>query len=286
MAFTIEFDDDSLVERIYDPYKSINETFTLGMSFVDFISLGEELSKREHIYFNLLDDPDMRISNDSYIYVQLKEFIDICIKDSSLYTIESFMFFLHIVGLYIPQQHTKYILDQNTPVEDSVNCHMKMSSLEKSLRGFSKSDKSKNAITSVYTCDSIEDICIASLYHLLKHRLAIKVCSNCNKYFVPLRRSDAIYCDRTSPFNSSKTCKEDGSQRTFEEKLKMDDTEKLRRSIYQTLQMRVRRNPDNDTYRDYFEKWKKDVSRWKKEIKKGLKTSEEFVQWLNLSKRK
>lgn len=286
MAFTIEFDDDKLTERIYDPYKGVDETDTLGMSFVDFLSLGDELSNRKHIYFGLLDDLDMSMSNDSCIYVKLKEFIDICIKNSSLYTLDNFMFFLHMQGLSIPQHHLKYYFDQDMIIEDLVNPYMEMSPMERAIRGFVKCNKSKNAITSVYTCDSIEDICISTLYHLIKLKTPIKICANCSKYFVPLRRSDAIYCDRISPFNPTKTCKEDGSQRTFEEKLKMDDAEKLRRSIYQTLQMRVRRKPEDEDHKDYFEKWKKDVSKWKKEIKKGSKTSEEFVQWLLRSKKK
>ncbi|WP_139905479.1 DUF6076 domain-containing protein [Clostridium thermarum] len=286
MAFTIEFDDARLTERIYDPYKGVDETDTLGMSFVDFFSLGKDLSKRNHIYFHLLDDPDMYINDDSFVYVRIKEFIDICIKDSSLYTIENLMFFLHMQGLSIPQHHLKYYFDQDMIIEDLVNPYMEMSPMERAIKGFVKCTKTKNAITSVYTCDSIEDICIATLYHLIKLKTTIKICTNCGKYFVPLHRSDAVYCDRTSPFNPAKTCKEDGSQRTFEEKLKMDDAEKLRRSIYQTLQMRVRRNPEDESHKDYFEKWKKDVTRWKKDIKSGKKTTEEFVQWLKWSKKK
>ncbi|MBS3982998.1 MAG: hypothetical protein KGZ41_04290, partial [Dethiobacter sp.] len=108
---------------------------------------------------------------------------------------------------------------------------------------------------------------------------------NCGKYFVPLRRSDALYCDRISPFNASRTCKEDGSQRAFEEKLKTDEAEKLRRQIYQAKQMRIRRNPNIQSYKESFERWKKDVNQWKKDIKKGHKTSEEFILWLEDSRK-
>jgi hypothetical protein len=286
MASIIEFDDNRLTERLYDPYKGVDETDTLGMSFTNFISLGKDLSKRNHIYFSLLDDSDMYISDNSFVYVRIKEFINICIKDTTLYTLENFMFFMHMQGLSIPQHYLQYYLDPDAPIENLVNPYMEMSPMERAIRGFAKFDKSKNAITSVYTCDGIEDICIATLYHLVMLKSPIKICANCGKYFVPLRRSDAVYCDRTSPFNSAKTCKEDGSQRTFEEKLKMDDVEKLRRSIYQTLQMRVRRNPEDEDHKDYFEKWKKDVTKWKKDIKKGKKTTEEFVRWLNWSKKR
>ena len=254
------------------------------MSFVDFLSLGKEVEKSNHVYFRLFEDMVDRITQNSYYYVQMQEFLDLCIKEPSLYTMEIFMFFLHMEGLSVPQQHLEYHFDKNKPVEDLIEETAGMSRFEVAIRGFAKSDKSKNAITCVYTCDSIEDVCMGTLYHLLKLNLVIKKCNNCNKYFIPLLRSDAIYCDRISPFNASKTCKEDGSHRTFEGKLKMDDAESLRRQIYLAKRMRIRRNPDITSYKENFEKWQVEVKQWKVDIKKCIKTSEEFIQWLNDSK--
>jgi hypothetical protein len=76
------------------------------------------------------------------------------------------------------------------------------------------------------------------------------------------------------------------TQRTFENKLKMDDAEKLRRKIYQAKQMRVIRNPDIAFYKENFESWKADVTRWKTDIKNGQRSSEEFIQWLNESNKR
>lgn len=286
MAFTIEFDDIKLTERIRNPYKGINEVYSLGMSFADFFSIKEELKKSEHIFIRLVED-DMadRVAQDSYFYAKTREFLELCINDTSLYTLDNFLFFLHMQGLSIPEHYLQFYIDTETPVENLVTTK-NLSPLEAAIRGFAKSDKSKNAITNVYTCNSIEDVCVASLYHILKQNLVIKKCNNCNKYFVPLLRSDAIYCDRLSPHNPHKTCKEDGSQRTFENKLKMDDAEKLRRKIYQAKQMRVIRNPDIAFYKENFETWKTDVTRWKTEIKNGQRTSEEFIQWLNESNKR
>lgn len=285
MAFTIEFDDNRLKEKINDVYQDIHETRPLGASFVDFLSLGEAIGTSDHVYFRLIDNSDRRINKDSMLYVRIKEFIDLCIKDPSLYILDNFMFFLYLEGLTVPEHHIEFDFDSDMPVESLVNPYTKLSPFESAIKSFDKSNKSKNAITSVYTCDSIEDICMASLYHLVKLELVIKTCSNCGKYFVPLRRSDAIYCDRRSPFHRSKNCKEDGAHRSFEEKIEMNEVEKLRRAIYQAKQMRVRRNPDIATYKEKFEKWKTDVHAWKVDIKKGLKTSEEFIQWLNDSKK-
>ena len=286
MAFTLEFDDNKLTERLRDPYKGIDETRPLGLSFLDFLSSGDTFEENSHIYFRLVAGSAGMVHEDSWFYVQVKEFVDICVRTPELYSLDNFLFFLHLKGLNIPAHYINYYLDPESQLEDLLPPQLKVSPLEAAIRGFAKSDKSKNAITSVYTCDSIEDACIASIYHFLQLGLTIKVCANCGKYFVPLRRSDAIYCDRISPFRRFKTCKEDGSQRTFEEKVKLNDAEKLRRSIYQAKQMRVRRNPDILSYKENFENWKTDAARWKKDIKKGRRTSEEFIQWLNDCKRK
>ena len=286
MAFTLEFDDNHLTERLRDPYKGIDEKRSLGLSFLDFLSLGEALEERSHVYFQLVDGSAGMAREDSWVYVQMKEFVDICIRTPELYTLDNFLFFLHLKGLSIPAQYVHYNLDPENPPEDLLAPQLKISPLEAAIRGFAKSDKSKNAVISVYSCDSIEDACLASIFHFLKLGLAIKVCANCGKYFVPLRRSDAVYCDRLSPFRPYRTCKEDGSQRTFEEKLKNNKIEMFRRAIYQAKLMRVRRNPEIASYKENFEKWKADVARWKRDIKKGRRTSDEFAQWLYDCKRK
>ncbi len=45
MAFTIAFDDINLTDRITNPYKGINETYPLGISFSDFFSIKKNPNK-------------------------------------------------------------------------------------------------------------------------------------------------------------------------------------------------------------------------------------------------
>ena len=70
----------------------------------------------------------------------------------------------------------------------------------------------------------------------------------------------------------------------FEEKLRVDEVEKLRRSICQTMQMRVRRNPDIPTYKEKFESWKAETEQWRKDIKDGKRTALDFFGWLKETK--
>lgn len=83
----------------------------------------------------------MYITDSSFFYVNIKEFIDICIKDTSLYTLDNFMFFLHLQGLSIPQHNLKYYFDQDKIIEDLVTPYMKIPTMERAIRGFANSNK-------------------------------------------------------------------------------------------------------------------------------------------------
>ena len=44
--------------------------------------------------------------------------------------------------------------------------------------------------------------------------------------------------------------------------------------------MLVKRNPDNKDYADDFEQYKADSKAWKKDVKSGAKTQEQYLEWL------
>ena len=44
--------------------------------------------------------------------------------------------------------------------------------------------------------------------------------------------------------------------------------------------MLANRNPDIPMYLEKYEKWKKDANKFKQAIKTGIKTEEEFKQWI------
>ena len=190
------------------------------------------------------------------------------------------MFFLHLRGASIPEHRLEYTFDPDHPVENFVTSQESMSFFEQAIRGFSLSDKSKNTVTSVYTCDGLDDLFTASLYHLARLGLTLKRCSNCSHYFVALRRSDAIYCDRQSPFRKNKTCKEDGPPRAFEKKAKMNTAAKLHRNLYAAKLMLAKRNPDIAHYKESFDQWKAEAKSWKADLNAGRKSEEDYLQWL------
>lgn len=123
---------------------------------------------------------------------------------------------------------------------------------------------------------------VAEIFFELLHSTdyVVKKCKNCGKYFIPQNRSDEIYCDRISPQDENKSCKEYGAQATYKEKLQNDETLKLYRRIYMQKQMLVKRNPDIEQYKNDFEKFKSESKIWKKDVKENRKTEDEYLEWL------
>jgi len=83
--------------------------------------------------------------------------------------------------------------------------------------------------------DSYAAICF-DVAQLLKERKMINLCKNCGKYFLPISRSDEIYCDNI--FKNGKTCKQLG----YEIKVKNDEILNAYRTIYKTQNARKQRH--------------------------------------------
>lgn len=132
----------------------------------------------------------------------------------------------------------------------------------------------------------LSDLLLESIYYVFFHHYAFKRCKNCNCFFIPLSRSDEIYCNNPSPQDSTKTCKQYGSERLWYERLKEDEAAKLSRNVYAAKSMLARRNPDIEAYakmRDYF---KAERKKWESDLKNGTRTKEEYICWLNEMKKK
>lgn len=139
-------------------------------------------------------------------------------------------------------------------------------------------------VVEVFEISNVVDAVLLSLFHLIRERTAIRKCANCQKLFVPLVRADAIYCDRPSPQDSKKTCKEYGSKVLWYENIVSDDVAKFARNIYCAKQMLAKRNPDKPEYAEMFEYFKAKKKKWEQEVKAGEKTREEFMEWLRRMK--
>ena len=93
-----------------------------------------------------------------------------------------------------------------------------------------------------YKTSSIFEMCKISLRELFKKKKTVSKCKNCNKYFIPLKKTDTIYCYNISPSNPTKICKEIGAQKTYSNK--DDENKKLWLTIYGRLHNRYAREVD------------------------------------------
>lgn len=132
-----------------------------------------------------------------------------------------------------------------------------------------------------YECLNISDYMTASFLQLIENNYLILKCKNCHKYFIPYKRTDTYYCDRISPQDNTKTCKQYGADKAWWIRTKDEnDWYNLYRKIYQSFQVKAKRNPNNPQFKQNYDNFRANANEWKKAVKEGTKTEEEFMNWL------
>ena len=275
-------------EYLRDPYRQINIRSKIGQTFMDFVSISGDIRNSGHPYLALDEDTAENITADSWFLVQLRKFLDLGIENEAFFTVPSLMYFLHISGLQIPAFYHELIYKkgkENTRLEDLVPATEGMDHFEHSMRAFlAYGNKVFQDPLMTYDCETIEDACIASLHFLITHKFHIRKCKNCGRYFVAYLRSDTEYCDRQSPYNANKTCKEDGPKRTFDASVNADTVKKTLQKVDIARRMRVSRHPDDEDIRKEYAAWQKAMRRMRNQYKNGAISADRYVAWLEKHK--
>lgn len=271
-------------EYIRDDYKKINIKAEIGSMFMEFLSLTGDIENSNHPFIQVAGDTCEGITENSAFLVELREYIDLGISTPAFFEESCFMFFLNIRGLRIPAIHQQLIPlkgHENDAVENYIEYNKNMSPLERAMRGYvAAGNEIYDLPLTTYECETVEDACIASLHFLITRSYNIRKCENCGKYFIPLR-SDAIYCDRISPFDKRRTCKTDGALRkhyqTSEEDIVIVEAKRIKRNRSQ----QSRRNPSNQALQIEFAEWDTTFRKMQKDYKKGAITADQFLKWLS-----
>lgn len=121
-----------------------------------------------------------------------------------------------------------------------------------------------------YVCYDIDDYFVTVMLQVFEKGYIIPKCENCGKYFVPIKNSSAKYCNKKSPQNPNKTCKEFASP-------KPKGLNSLHRKIYQKKFNRATRNPSQNAE---FETWKEMAKEIKAKYNKGEIKDNEYYNWL------
>lgn len=134
---------------------------------------------------------------------------------------------------------------------------------------------------SLYTLKSSMSLLVFEAAHCMDNNVKFIKCVNCNEYFVPAGRSDAIYCNCSSPQNPSKTCREIGAQITRANKEKNDVATKEYRKVYMKYKMITIRHPEDREGKKTFDRLVEEVKGWRKNMANGIVTTDEFLEWLS-----
>ena len=145
--------------------------------------------------------------------------------------------------------------------------------------------KEKYFMYGSYSFSSFSDVFKFLLSEMIKNNCKIKICNNCGKYFVPIKRSNTLYCNNVSPQDDTKTCGEYRKYIDYLKRTQNDEATKLYKQIYNKRANKVRRGGTifNKTHLYNFTE---QARQWKTEIKAKRKTKEEYIAWLKEEKNK
>lgn len=132
-----------------------------------------------------------------------------------------------------------------------------------------------------YTFNSMKDV-IAFDYHEMIKRNKPKLCRNCDRLFIPITRSDEIYCDNI--YKNGKTCKQLG----YEIKVNNDEVLKTYRTVYKTQNARKQRRLKEASNQIYIQRinerfldWSNYAKEKLQECQQGIIKLEEFKKLIN-----
>lgn len=148
---------------------------------------------------------------------------------------------------------------------------------------FNELYNSKN-ISNSFESTNFYDVLYISLKNLLNISKNIKIlrCKNCNRYFIPDTNHNTKYCNFL--FDGKRTCKEIGSQKTYNKKLEDDELLKLYRKRYKNLAHQASHTSPTSKSNQMYEYYKKEGPIMQDKYKNGLISSEQFKTWIDSTK--
>ena len=151
-----------------------------------------------------------------------------------------------------------------------------------SIKKYDSDNTNINGYTCTFITKNIYTYFYIVLYYLtLSNSGYIQKCKYCGKYFFT-EKLNVAYCDNLN--EDLLSCREIGSKLSQKIKEKNNPVYGKYRRLYAKKAMMAKRNPDIESYKINYEKWKKEANEFMKDIKNGTKTYEEFDKWLDKNK--
>lgn len=139
----------------------------------------------------------------------------------------------------------------------------------------------------IFEFDTLIDLFNLSLINAIDKQVTIKKCKNCGYYFIPENRTDEVYCNRISPQNSNKTCKEYGAKKTYREEIKSTPIKYEHNKTSQYFRMKIKRCFDEKEKEKLiikFDKYKTDYAKKKKQYNNKKIIESDFAEWIKSQK--
>ncbi len=118
------------------------------------------------------------------------------------------------------------------------------------------------------------------LYRYLQENLHLRKCKYCGRFFATHGHTKLEYCDRLIE-NSTKTCREMGSLRLYEQRQMEDPAVREYKRSYKTHNARIRYGLMT---REEFTAWSVEARAKRDKCTAGELSLDEFVEWLNSDK--
>ena len=142
------------------------------------------------------------------------------------------------------------------------------------------SSETQTIVTEMLETEDPEAFSEFLLYRYLQENLHLRKCKYCGRYFATFGRTKLEYCDRLIE-NSTKTCREMGSLRLYEQRKMEDPAMREYKRSYKTHNARIRYGLMT---REEFTAWSVEARAKRDLCVAGDLSLEEFVEWLNSDK--
>lgn len=121
--------------------------------------------------------------------------------------------------------------------------------------------------------------------NLTNKKIHMNICTNCANFFIPTSRTDEVYCNRKSPQNPNKTCKEYGAKKTYRDEIKSIPIKYEHNKTSQFFRMRINRanttnTKDKEMYQKKFNTYKENYQKKKEQYQSGKLKEKDFVEWI------
>jgi hypothetical protein len=134
---------------------------------------------------------------------------------------------------------------------------------------------------SVYNIKSSISLIMFEAAHAIDAGTKFVKCKNCGRYFVPVGRSDSLYCGYPSPQDPTKQCRDVGANATRARKMKSDTLTQEYRRLYMRLKMALKRHPDNEELGQQLTELTDGMKLRRQQQKDSVLSTDDILEWLH-----